>query len=432
MPRSIEQHERAVRDLLASGVPGPATERIALGDAAGRFLAEDVRAPLDLPALANSQMDGFAVATADLAGLPDDGTRALPVAAIQPAGAAPIDHAPGTATAVMTGAVLPRGADAVIPVERVDPATFDTPEITVTAAEAVETRPGRNVRAAGSDVARGAVALPAGTLLGPAALGACAALGLTDSRPLAVRRGPRVLAISGGDEVVSPGEALRPGTLYDANGRLLCAWFTAAGAAGVRQLRVSDDPREFTERLEHAVAEAAPDLIVTSGGISAGAFEVVRASLQRLAEMWFGHVAVQPGGPQGCGSYRGIPVLCLPGNPVSTWVSCELFARPALASVWGCCPPPRWFTAVLAEPVRPLPGRTQLRRGVVDDAPGAGGAREPTVRCEGGASSHLLMSAARATVLLRIPEGTGQLPSGTRVAVLPVAGGTAPQTGVSP
>ena len=158
----------------------------------------------------------------------------------------------------------------------------------------------------------------------------------------------------------------------------------------------------------------------------------VERGLQRVAEMWFGHVAVQPGGPQGCGSYRGIPVLCLPGNPVSTWVSCEIFVRPALADVWGCCGASQWFTAVLAEPVRQLPGRVQLRRGVLEAGPAAGPALEPVVRCEGGPSSHLLMSAARATVLLRIPEGTGPLPSGTRVAVLPVTGGTAQQTGARP
>ena len=431
MTRSIEQHERAVRDLMADGARRPPAQRVVLDDASGRVLAEDVRAPLDLPALPNSQMDGFAVATADLeerAG----GARTLRVAAIQPAGARPVAHTPGTATAVMTGAVLPGGADAVIPVERVEPATFDTPEITVTAAEAAETAPGRYVRPAGSDVTRGAVALPAGTLIGPAALGACAALGFTGSHPLPVRRGPHVLVISGGDEVVAPGEDLRPGTVYDANGALLAGWFAGAGAASVRRLRVNDNLGEFVDALERTVTGASPDLMVTSGGISAGAFEVVRVGLQRVAEMWFGHVAVQPGGPQGCGSYRGIPVLCLPGNPVSTWVSCEIFVRPALADVWGCCGASQWFTAVLAEPVRQMPGRVQLRRGVLEAGPAAGPALEPVVRCEGGPSSHLLMSAARATVLLRIPEGTGPLPSGTRVAVLPVTGGTAQQTGARP
>lgn len=431
MSRSIEDHASSVRAVLARGYDA-ADARVErpLARARGAVLARDVMAPIALPPFTNAQMDGFAVRTSDLAEAAcGDGSITLPVSGTQAAGAAPSELLRGTAMAVMTGAALPRGSDAVIPVERVVPSSFDTARITVTAKIAAGIEPGTFVRAEGSDVERGSVALPAGTVLGAAALGACAALGLDGTATITVRRGPAVLVITGGDEVLAAGQPLSPGAIYDANGPLLASWLEDAGAHSVTTLSVTDDSAAFSRRLREAVDGAAPHLIVTSGGISAGAFEVVRVTLEREAHMWFGHVAMQPGGPQGCGHYRGVPVLCLPGNPVSTWVSCEMFLRPALAEVWGCCAPPRWSTAVLAEPVGPLPGRTQLRRGVLENANDA--AREPAVRCEGGASSHLLMSAARANVLLRVPAGDQELPAGTRVQILPVSGGSIGQESAS-
>lgn len=427
MNRSIEHHVTAVREVLARGFDAAAARHeVALADALGAVLARAVRAPVALPPFTNSQMDGYAVRSTELAELANPGRDVrLTVSGIQAAGAEPSVLRPGTCMAVMTGAALPEGADAVIPVERVVPPDFDTPHVVITPEVARETTAGAFVRAEGSDVAEGSVALPAGTVLGPAAVGACAALGIAASDPVSVRRGPSVLVVTGGDEVVEPGQPLRPGTVHDANGPLLEAWLHHAGAADVQRLRISDDPEAFADSLGRAVEGNRPHLIVTSGGISAGAFEVVRSTLEDQAEMWFGHVAMQPGGPQGCGVYRGIPVVCLPGNPVSTWVSCEMFLRPALATTWGCCAEPSWHSAVLAEPVRGVRGKTQVRRGVVEPGPREGDAvREPAVRCVGGASSHLLMSAARATVLLRIPEGDRQLPTGTRVQIMPVAGGT--------
>ncbi|GAA4698583.1 MULTISPECIES: gephyrin-like molybdotransferase Glp [Kocuria] len=432
MSRSIELHASAVRATLALGYDAAAASvEVPLARAQGGVLARDLSAPIPLPPFTNSQMDGFAVRTADLRlGGPAEAAITLPVSGMQAAGSAPSVLAPATAAAVMTGAALPRGADAVIPVEQVTPPSFDTDRIAISAAVAIGSVPGTFVRAEGSDVARGAVALPAGTVLGPAALGACAALGMGDTTTVTVRRGPSVLVITGGDEVLAPGEPLKPGAIHDANGPLLSSWLRDAGACSVTTLSVTDDPDEFSRRLRECVESSGVHLIVTSGGISAGAFEVVRVSLEREAQMWFGHVAMQPGGPQGCGQYRGVPVICLPGNPVSTWVSCEVFLRPALAHVWGCCAPPLWSSAVLAEPVRGLPGRTQLRRGVLETG-AEGAAGNPAVRCVGGASSHLLMSAARANVLLRIPAGDHELPVGTRVHILPVHGGTIAQEAAS-
>lgn len=425
MSRSIEDHVSAIRSVMARGYDDAASRLgIPLARAGGAVLARDLTAPISLPPFTNSQMDGFAVRSADLLGAMGAANEVtVPVSGTQPAGAAPAELQPGTAMAVMTGAALPTGADAVIPVERVAPATFDSPWITVARAVAEATTPGTFVRAEGSDVARGAIALSAGTAVGAAALGACAALGLDGTATVTVRRGPAVLVITGGDEVLRAGQPLPPGAVYDANGPLLEAWLSEAGVYSVSAVGVTDDTDAFSRVLRDAVARVSPHLIVTSGGISAGAFEVVRTALERDADMWFGHVAVQPGGPQGCGLYRGVPVVCLPGNPVSTWVSCEMFLRPALAHVWGCCAQPRWASAVLAEPVRGLAGRTQLRRGVLDAAT-ARTMGEPAVRSVGGASSHLLMSAARANVLLRIPAGDRELPVGTRVDILPVDGGT--------
>ena len=418
--RTISEHREAVRALLrcarARGREDDAARPVPLAAARGRVLAEDLVAPLDLPPHTNSQMDGFAVRVADLAPAHRAGQVTLPVHGTRAAGAAPAPHVPGTATAVMTGAVLPEGADAVIPVERVLPPRFDTPTVTVAAADVP--REGSFVREAGSDVARGEVALPAGTVLGAAALGACAALGLTGEDPVTVQHGPRVLVVSGGDEVVPAGRPLPAGSVHDANGPLLEAWLTGHGAARVNRLRVDDDPHAFLCALRAGLEESRADLVVTSGGISAGAFEVVRQGLERAGtQMWFGHVDMQPGGPQGCGLLWGTPVLCLPGNPVSTWVSCEVFLRAALADVWACCPPARWTSARLDAPVEPLESRTQLRRGtLLPTAPAR-------VALVGGASSHLLTAAARADVLVRIPPGTGTLPRGTEVDVLVLDGG---------
>ncbi|GEC98025.1 molybdopterin molybdenumtransferase MoeA [Kocuria varians] len=426
MSRSIASHRRALAVLLCRR-RGPADDAVALplARAAGRVLAADLVAPLDLPPHTNSQMDGFAVRVADLARARETGEAVtLPVRGTRAAGAVPAHHAPGTATAVMTGAVIPDGADAVLAVERVSPSRFDTPSITVDAELARTTPEGTFVRPVGSDVARGAVALPAGTLLGAAALGACAALGLTDTATVRVRRGPRVLVVTGGDEVIPAGTELRPGALYDANGPLLAAWLREAGAEHVIRMAVRDDPAAFVAALAAAVDAERPDLVITSGGISAGAFEVVRQGLEAHADdSWFGHVAMQPGGPQGTAVFHGVPVVCVPGNPVSTWVSCEVLVRPALAAAWGACAPPRWGTAVLDEPVVPLEARTQLRRGSITGYDDAG---VPQVALVGGASSHLLTAAARADVLVQIPHGGPRLPSGATVAVLPVVGGVLP------
>ena len=229
----------------------------------------------------------------------------------------------------MTGAPLPAGADVVIPVELTDAGT-----------DMVEIRDvlpaGSHLRAAGEDIAAGAVALTAGSPLGAAQLGLAAAVGVTS---LPVRRRPRVLVLSTGSELVAPGQPLLPGQIYESNSHLLAAAVEEAGGVPRRLHFVPDDVDEFLTTVRSELAGA--DLLITSGGVSAGAYEVVKDAFRELGTVEFAKVAMQPGGPQGAGTVDGIPVVTLPGNPVSSFVSFEVFVRPALRRALGhACPRP--------------------------------------------------------------------------------------------
>ncbi|MBO1267417.1 molybdopterin molybdotransferase MoeA [Arthrobacter cavernae] len=398
MPRSVLAHREAVVELL-SGLPGArGSERVPLPEALGRALAVDVHAPLDLPPFPNSQMDGYAVRSADI---PDGGAE-LRVAAPVPAGAAPEPLQPGDAAPIMTGAMIPDGADAVVPIEKAQPDTFPAPgaetRVTLPATE-----PGSFVRDAGSDIARGALALAAGTVLGPAQLGLLAALGLTAAE---VRRPLRVLLVTTGDEVVEPGQELRPGKIYDSNGILLETAMTQAGLAVLRT-GISDDAPAALLRLLRGHADSV-DLIVTTGGVSKGAYEVVRQAMDGQP-VEFLSVAMQPGGPQGIGTFDGVPFLGFPGNPVSCLVSFEMFLRPALAAVLGAPALRPAPLARLAEPLASPAGKHQVRRGALQ----AGG----TVRLVGGAGSHLMHALALSDVLVQVPADVTELPAGAEVEV---------------
>lgn len=398
MPRSVLAHREAVVELL-SGLPeARGSERVPLPRALGRALAVGVHAPLDLPPFPNSQMDGYAVRSADI---PDGGAE-LRVAAPVPAGAAPGPLPPGHAAPIMTGAMIPDGADAVVPIEKAQPDTFP--------AAGAETRvtlpatgPGAFVRDAGSDIARGALALAAGTVLGPAQLGLLAALGMTEAE---VHRPLRVLLVTTGDEVVEPGQELTAGKIYDSNGILL---ETAMRQAGLEVLRtgISDDAPDALLRLLRIHADAV-DLIVTTGGVSTGAYEVVRQAMDGQP-VDFLSVAMQPGGPQGIGTFDGVPFLGFPGNPVSCLVSFEMFLRPALAAVLGAPALRPAPIARLAEPLTSPAGKHQVRRGTLE----AGG----TVRLIGGAGSHLVHALALSDVLVQVPADVTELLAGAEVEV---------------
>ena len=398
--RPVAEHAEAVAALL-----GPtATETVPLAGALGRILAEDLVSPMALPPFSNSAMDGYAVRSADLADVP----AALPVAADIPAGRSDgpaLDG--GTAHRIMTGAAMPDGADAVVQVEWTDAGTE-----TVRIERAVAA--GQNVRVAGEDVTAGQVVLPAGTVLGPAQVGLAAAVG---AGSLAVRRRPRVLVLSTGSELVAPGEPLRHGQIHESNGPMLAAAVTDAGAVAELLRFVPDDVEQFLGTLDEALAARADDpvdLVLTSGGVSAGAYEVVKDAFTDRG-VTFAKVAMQPGMPQGLGHHHGpagdVAVVTLPGNPVSSLVSFEVFVRPVLRAAFGHPQPGRpRVRARLAEPLASPPGRRQFRRGRLNAVDG-------TVTAVGAPGSHLLAALARADCLLVVGEETTRVEAGEAVEV---------------
>jgi molybdopterin molybdotransferase len=393
-PRTVDEHRAVVAALLP---PMPA-EDVPVGQARGRVLAADVVAGIALPSFDNSAMDGYAVRATDVADAPVE----LPVEADIPAGRTDVPPLrPGTAHRIMTGAALPAGADAVVPVEQTD---GGLDRVRFSAAPA----PGAHIRRAGEDVRVGDVVLPAGTVLGAPQIGVAAAVG---SATVPVRRRPRVLVLSTGSELVAPGTPLRPGQIYESNGPMLAAAVEDAGGSAELLRFVPDDVEAFLGRLRERLADGAVDLLLTSGGVSAGAYEVVKdAFTGRGVE--FVKVAMQPGGPQGAGRVAelgGIGVVTLPGNPVSSHVSFEVFVRPALRAALGHPHPHRpVVTATLGEHWASPSGRRQFRRGALDAVNG-------TVRELGGPASHLLGALARAECFVVVPEVVTELPAGTRV-----------------
>ncbi len=397
-PRSVATHRAAVADLLAPLLTADRVETLALRDALGKGLAHDIAAPLSLPPFANSQMDGFAINTADVS----DGGAELPVADPVPAGAVPAALARGTAAPIMTGAMIPAGADAVVPVERAVPDRFPAPgaESTVWLPA---TAAGTFVRSAGSDIAAGERALAAGTFLGPAQLGLLAALGVGE---VAVRRPLTVLLVTTGDEVVEPGQPLPAGKIYNSNGTLLESAMRQAGLDVVRTAIASDRPDELRALLRSHAGSV--DLIVTTGGVSKGAYEVVRQAMEGQAAEFI-HVAMQPGGPQGIGMFDDVPFLGFPGNPVSCLVSFEIFLRPVLSVMFGAPAPRTAVRARLAHGLTSPEHKHQVRRGSFQP--------DGTVRLEGGDSSHLMHALAGSNALVHVPAGVSALAGGDEVEV---------------
>jgi molybdopterin molybdotransferase len=396
--RTVEEHQAVVNALL----PSLTEESVPLSAAHGRVLARDVPAEVALPGFDNSAMDGYAARWAEIATAARAPVR-LPVAEDIPAGRTDVvPLAPGTVHRIMTGAPLPPGADVVVPVELTDGGT-----------DVVEIRDappaGTHLRAAGEDIAAGAVALTAGSPLGAAQLGLAAAVGVT---ALPVRRKPRVLVLSTGSELVAPGQPLLPGQIYESNSQLLVAAVEDAGGEARRLHFVPDDVDQFLATVRAELSTA--DLLITSGGVSAGAYEVVKDAFRGLGTVEFTKVAMQPGGPQGAGTVDGVPVVTLPGNPVSAFVSFEVFVRPALRRALGHAAPdrlhvPARLTGALSSP----PGRRQFLRGRF------GGGEVSQV---GGPGSHLVAHLARANCLVVVPEDVTALPAGAEVDVVLIEG----------
>ena len=398
---SVADHLAAVRSLLAHLAGRESTS--ASGPEIGRVLARDVVSPIDHPPFDNSQMDGYAVRAADVVA-----SARMPVAAPIAAGQATGTLAPGTVAPIMTGAPIPRGADAVIQIERATPDSFGAQTVSFVEVPA----PGAFVRRRGSDLEAGASVLLAGTVLTAARWGILAASGV----PL-VHLIPRVrvLVISSGDELQEPGGELTDGRIFDANSVAMAVAVQEAGGVVTAALRATDDAAELIRLLASHAEEA--DLVLTTGGVSAGAYEVVRDVFEP-AGVTFGSVAMQPGGPQGLGLARITdaggatftrPVVAFPGNPVSALVSFEMFLRPVLRELHGLPNRRAPVVAPLAEPLHSPTNKHQVRRGIL----------RPDGRVElvGGPSSHLLHSYATSTHLVHVPVGVSHLESGDNVEV---------------
>ena len=394
--RSVHEHRRVIAGLISARPPSP----VVLSEALGLVLAEDVVAPLSLPVFDNSAMDGYAVRAEDVADAGPDNPVTLPVAEDIPAGRTdPLTLSPGTAHRIMTGAPMPAGATAVVPVEATD---AGMPTVKIAGAP----RPGQHVRKSGEDVTAGTRVLRAGQTVTPAVLGLVAALGL-DRLTIVPRQ--RVLVISTGSELVAAGTALAPGQIYESNAVMLAAAVREAGASVLDTATCGDDVEQFRELLEAREA----DLMITSGGVSAGAYEVVKDAFPTgSAGVEFVKVAMQPGMPQGAGrTGGGCPIVTLPGNPVSALVSFEVFIRPALRAAMGMADPDRpRRSAVLAEALTSPRGKRQFRRGIYDPCAG-------TVTSYGPPASHHLRWLASANCLLDIAEDVTDLAAGQQVEI---------------
>lgn len=417
--RSVAEHQKTVSELFGP----PETVRIAVADALGMATADDAVSAFPMPAFDNSAMDGYAVRAADIAGASAAEPIRLRVVDDIPAGrTGQVTLEPQTAARIMTGAPLPDGADAVVQVELTDGDFSVDHRSGATVGFTTSVEPGKHIRRAGSDIARDEVALPAGTVLGAAQIGLLSALGLPD---VEVARRLRVVVLSTGSELVEPGKPLQHGQIYESNGAMLTAAVTEAGALARHIHFVPDDVADFLERLDDASADA--DLIITSGGVSAGAYEVVKDALGgRTAEsrgrVEFVKVAMQPGMPQGCGHHRDatgrqVPIITLPGNPVSSLVSFEVFIRPPLRAAMALPPDRRHLSARLGSDIRSPEGKRQFLRGVVDD-PLTPSDTSPVVEPIGPPGSHHLRYLAGANALIDIPAEVTSLTAGTVVNVV--------------
>ncbi len=384
---------------------------VPLADALGLVLQQDVVANEPIPPFDNTAMDGFAIRAADSSIAGEDSPVTLPVVATVAAGSvAPRRLEAGEAMRIMTGAPIPDGADAVIMVELTRPAG-EADSVELLAPVPV----GNHVRPAGDDLAAGTVVFGAGTLITPGHIGVMASVGVSQ---VAVRRRARVGVFSTGDELVDAGVPLAHGQIRDSNRPTLLALLREAGVEGVDLGRLPDDEAKIDAALRAAVdpsSERPVDALLTSGGVSMGDFDFVKKVLSELGELNWMQVAIKPAKPLAFGLLFGIPVFGLPGNPVSSVVSFELFARPAIRSMMGLPQPERrsvW--AIADEPLLRSPdGKVHFQRVVVDPEPDGSW----RARSAGGQGSHQLSALASANGFAVLPDGEG-VGAGQRVRVL--------------
>ena len=399
--KSVDQH---LEDCLA-GMDTLSSLELRLLDAHGCTLSEDVSATWDLPPFTNSSMDGYAVRTEDVVGASESSPVSLPVVGDIPAGySGALAVSPGQCARIMTGGPMPAGADAVVPLEWTD---GDIVQVAITKAPKV----GAYVRTQGEDASEGDIVVSSGTRLGPAQLALLAAVGR--GRVL-VRPRPRVVVMSTGSELVEPGDPIAGGKIPDSNSFMLAAAATASGATSYRVGFVPDDPKQLITTIEDQLIRA--DLVITTGGVSVGAFDVVKEALGRMGTVTFDKVAMQPGMPQGFGRIGPdrTPIFTLPGNPVSAYVSFEMFVRPVLRRMQALEPLHRpTVRAVLKDAVQSPSGKRQFLRGDLGVEDG-----RYVVKQVGGPGSHLLAGLALANSLIVIPDDTTHLSGGDAVTVI--------------
>ena len=399
--RSVDEHLGKILELVS---PLPPYEQPLL-EALGLPICEDVTSSIDLPGFDNSAMDGYAVYAADTASATESDPVRLPVVGESAAGQTKAYAlSPGQSVKIMTGAPLPTGADAVVPIEWTDGGRA-----------MVEIRqapsPGTHVRPRGDDIRAGDLVLSEGTTIGPRQTMILAAIGRSQVR---ARPRPRVVVLSTGSELRAPGVTLGFDSIYDSNSFALAAAARAADAIAYRVGIVTDDPQELTDTLSDQLVRA--DLVVTSGGVSMGDYDVVKDVLGRLGTVEFAEVAMQPGKPQGFGTIGedDTPIFTLPGNPVSSYVSFEVFVLPAIRRMMGKLPYRRPLVqATCTETMRSPSGKRQFARGQFE-VTGHGAQVTPV----GGHGSHLIGGLSQSNALIVVSESTTVVESGSTVDVL--------------
>lgn len=393
---STSEARRAIFERLS---PVTGWERVAVRDALGRVLAEDVVAPCNVPAHNNSAMDGYAVRFADLG----QGETGLAVVGTAFAGK-PFTGIVGAGQAVriMTGAPIPQGSDTIVVQEatRSEGSRVFVPP---------DQRQGQNLRRAGEDLALGSVALPRGKRCGPAELGLIASLGIAD---VVVQRRLRVAFFSTGDELASIGRPLGPGEVYDSNRYTLFGALSRLGCDILDMGVVHDDPLALEAAFREAACNA--DVILTSGGVSVGEADFIRELVNRLGEVAFWKIDIKPGRPMAFGRIGNAWLFGLPGNPVAVLVTFYQFVQDALLALSGVSPLPEqvMFEATTAETIHKRPGRREFLRGQLTSAGGRN-----TVRLAGTQGSGVLRSMSEANCFIVLPEERGDVAAGEPVLV---------------
>jgi molybdopterin molybdotransferase len=403
---------KEARHRLLAALPLLPPEPVPIGHAAGRVLAGDMHAPFDLPSFSNSSMDGFALRAEDIQGASEENGVRLQVVADIPAGISPDRPIePGESARIMTGAKLPSGADTVVPVEQTD---FSARGPGLPAPETVEIFRSQQswdyIRRKGEDVATGDLLLAAGTRLRPQDVGMLAMLGFAN---VDVHRRAKVALLSTGDELQVPGAELAPGQIYESNSPTLAALVEAFGGQVVPLGIAPDDAHEVERRLDQAV-EFGADLIISSAGVSVGAFDYVKDVVEEKGGLDFWRVNMRPGKPLAFGDYRGLPFIGLPGNPVSAFVGFQVFVRFGLAKMMGMQDwQPIRRKGVLGEPIRSDGRESYLRTRLQQTDP-------PTVYLTGHQGSGNQFSLVQADALFIVPAGVLEMKAGDVVEIWPV------------